>query len=68
MFPARGPACTLAVFTQLGRCFGQRFSKNAASVLVDPFGKAAQGQRPLAEVGEQGRRDLGVVIQHLDPC
>ena len=24
--PARGPACTFAVFTHFGRCFGQRFS------------------------------------------
>jgi len=37
--PARGPACTLAVFTHFGRCFGQRFSKKAASRSSTPSGK-----------------------------
>ena len=52
MSPASGPASTGAVFTQSGRCLGQRFSKKRL-VSSTPFGEAPQRQRPAAEVGER---------------
>ncbi len=39
ILPAFGPARTLVVFTHLGRCLGQRFSKKAESRSSTPSGK-----------------------------
>jgi hypothetical protein len=39
ILPAFGPAVTDAVFTHFGLCFGQRFSKKAASRSSTPSGK-----------------------------
>ena len=49
----------------VGPVLGAALLEEGGVAVVDALGEAAQGQRPPGQVGDDRRRDLGVVVDHL---
>ena len=63
--PAFGPALTVRRLHPLRPVLGAALLEEGGVEVVDALGEAAQGHGAAAQVGDDRRRDLGVVVDHL---